>query len=952
MPTYVLPQPLVFQEFQRNVAVEFRRLHAFLFGPLAQVLRYDDADEKPLILLGTYDHVGTLINGSFKTCYSWPNRPAGAKVDQAYTKAFIDNAMLRFYQEGSANQWEKIAPNKLRHLTKRFATNGAFARDASLLRDVKAGDVITLTAVKGINTRTLYSYVTAVEGEPIAASIGAATAGAGNEPTQAAASSFSAASDNSGQMQIDAISATNYNGLPSGDLVEQYTVTCIVGGAFGTAKLKVTSLSGRDNVAEVTPVDSPATTAIGTRGLTATFNQGSGSAFVVGDTWTINVTQAWDITDALSGGSYVCTSDKTYIVEVTKGGYWGATPQITVTTVDGSDSSGPHDVTLPAGTTTTTSTTPGPNVMQTAAIAIGHCGVTIQFAGFGVFGGLVKGDRFLITATAAKVGAMQTLVLAHNLPSEILLNDELDHDIRPSLYIRKNIEVSKKSQVAGEFNWSQSDTEFCANAGLDATDDSWKDGSGNLVYLPVIKDALAVGTNQLYVQYRAWLADNSTVMGSIADPANLSLIPGALTPDNPLKWALNMALQNNNGQLVYYMSVADPDDDESWTKPLEVATERGDVHGFVPLTRDQEVLNLVQGHVSAMSNELNNRWRVGWFNVALVETQVQADQTTSSNAAIILATTEDDPGTSGTQYTLLRITSGNFQLVTKGIRPGDVVRFQFGADAWGDVSYKEYIVDAVLTEDSLRLVTGTTTAESTPIKVEIWRNLTRDEQAADIAKRSGAWANRRIRSVFPDKIKSGSTEMEGYHLCAALAALAGGVAPHQPLTRLQISGFTDVERVTSLFSRAQLDVMAVAGTWIVTQDLAAGTVFTRHAVTTAPYELIDEREESVGRNVDSISYRFFDQYDPYIGIANATPNILDIIEAETRAVIQVLRRASFTEKLGGQLIDAEITDLRISPVFADRIIVSLSLQVPVALNNIEAHLLINAQQTGTDTEDG
>jgi hypothetical protein len=51
---------------------------------------------------------------------------------------------------------------------------------------------------------------------------------------------------------------------------------------------------------------------------------------------------------------------------------------------------------------------------------------------------------------------------------------------------------------------------------------------------------------------------------------------------------------------------------------------------------------------------------------------------------------------------------------------------------------------------------------------------------------------------------------EGYHLCAALAGLRSGVLPHQPLTNLEIVGFSDVPRTTSKFNKPQLDAMAVA----------------------------------------------------------------------------------------------------------------------------------------------
>ena len=76
------------------------------------------------------------------------------------------------------------------------------------------------------------------------------------------------------------------------------------------AVLRVVSASGTDNVTEVTPSAMGVAIAIGTRGLTVTFNT----------------------TGTVSG---------TYIIEVTKGGSWAQLPEITVTTARALDSSGP-----------------------------------------------------------------------------------------------------------------------------------------------------------------------------------------------------------------------------------------------------------------------------------------------------------------------------------------------------------------------------------------------------------------------------------------------------------------------------------------------------------------------------------------------------------------------------------------------------------------------------------
>jgi hypothetical protein len=268
---------------------------------------------------------------------------------------------------------------------------------------------------------------------------------------------------------------------------------------------------------------------------------------------------------------------------------------------------------------------------------------------------------------------------------------------------------------------------------------------------------------------------------------------------------------------------------------------------------------------------------------------------------------------------------------------GDSVGYGGGI---GDVAYSEYVVDAVINESTLRLVTGTTAAENVAIKAEVWRELEVAEVNEALAAVSGNYADRRIRCVWPDTFEADGDTQEGYFLCCALAGLSGGVVPQQGLTNLEISGVTSVPRTTEYFNKSQLDNLAGNGMWVVTRDPRSGEIYSRHAVTTADYENINYREEMVTRNVDSISYYFQDTFAPYIGISNVTPSMLDIIEAETAAAIQYLRTANFTQRLGGQLIEAEITDLRISPVFKDRILLSMDLTIPYSLNNLEVHLLV------------
>ena len=140
--------------------------------------------------------------------------------------------------------------------------------------------------------------------------------------------------------------------------------------------------------------------------------------------------------------------------------------------------------------------------------------------------------------------------------------------------------------------------------------------------------------------------------------------------------------------------------------------------------------------------------------------------------------------------------------------------------------------------------------------------------------------------------------------------------------------------------------MALAGTWIVTQELSVtsgtlGKIYTRHALTTGDYNDINEREEMLTRNVDNISYRFKDHFEPYIGVTNVTPSMVALIRNEMALLIETLKRERTTVQLGGQLIEGDIVRVEPHELIRDRIVAVINVLVPYALNNLEIHLVIS-----------
>lgn len=942
MATYVLPQVLVFQELELLPAVTENPLRAFIAGGHAQLLRYSDEEERAQIALGDYD---SLV----ETCYPWPNRVAGAEVDPDYTKLFIEDALLLYHTDliGSGTTVTKLAgfSNKIRSATRNYASNQAgvlvFPRDPVFLdRDVRPGDIAFVRAVVGSDVYELDTYVQDLEGDAIASIIDALFEDPNNPVTIPVATSSLV--QIAGPVNcVVAVPDLGYDGVASGFLSETYRILVLessVGGDFTTAELRVFSGSGTDDQMSVTPAAAGSPTPIGTRGLNVTFDvtgTPACSASAVNDDVPpidliasqeaeVAVTQQYFNPQDLptpsfsSAGTYTGSQATTYIIEFIKGQTAALMvsdpPEFMVTTTNGIDVSGPTVLAAPG---------------LPATFPVGTRGVLLSWDDL-MLSGVRKGDKYYITVTPEDEGALRTIVLGHSLNLAIPSGTEVD--LR--LYIKKPVIQIPEDRIGFSplVNWEQSATEFCVQSGIAGIfDDSWADNG--------VPQSLPVKGGDLFVEYRAWRSELCSEINAIHDVAQLDdAISGPLHPDNPLKWGVFKAVSNSNGTEVKFAATCNPSDTDDWLRTLELIDGRDDVYGLVPLTRNQTVLDAFVAHAKGQSDEFNNRWRVVWVNLEGIPEKVIVSQANSTDQDPVLATIEDDPNTSGTQYTLLSVPANNSDFIANGVRPGDIVRTLFTTDGFGNELYTEFEIDSVLTENELRLLVGNPVPISIAQKMEIWRNLTATEEAAAIALRAGSYGDRRVRAVWPDKVGS-SDQYDGYHLCAALAGLASGVVPHQGMTRLEIVGFSDLTRTTEKFNKTQLDSMAVAGTWIVTQDFNTGKIFTRHAVTTAEYDNLLEREEVFTRNLDSISFEVFRLFEPFIGISNISPTLIDVARAQLEQLITILENRNAIQRLGPQLVDGTIERLEQHPFNKDRLLVQVRLILPAPLNNVEAHLI-------------
>lgn len=951
--TYILPRALVSQVFTTQPAVLTRNLRAAIIGPHYQLVRYAQTSERQLGLLGEY-------NPTADTEYEWPNLASNAaSVDLDFVKVFVEQGLLQYFHNSASTGDTMVAThcdsnaqdalhgdatgkNVIRAAATNWQTSGAYARASAFYgRDVALGDTVRVQAVVDSEVVEHWSTVHGFLHDKVVAAIVRTWKDADNvsnlvdELSESDTSSVEVAdaADNAGWTLTATIPDESPSHVYETGVVEDvYTLRVTEGGVYGEAVFSLVSASGSDDEDDIVLAGSLGDPEeVGSKGLTLTFEPGSESEsgeaiFTTGQAWTITVSFKTDDIDPVAGGDYTGTADTTYVVRVTRGGSFTDSanlPQISVTTSTGVDYSGPH--TVPAAGT---------------AVAIGAYGLTITFNAEGSNPGLALGDRFYITVTAEGEGAVRGLVLADDLPDELLgiENDVCGTapDLSVTLYLTKNMQVSgPRTGYAPVRNWEAEQTGVTVNDGILLYTADWTDLDGVQLPLP-----LKGGT--LYVEYRAFLNTHTTGVGSAATTSSLSETAaveaalGPVTPDNPLAYGVYKALANAGGTPVLYVAVLD-NTLEAYLDALAILGKRGDAYALCVLTHDRGVQDALAAHINSYSTPEQGRWRIGFTCLPIQTTSALLAEDADGNA--ILGTITDDPSTSATDYRLVTITSADVNLIELGVRAGDSVRAAYTSDGFGNVEYASYLVAAVLSSTTLRLRTGP--AEATPVasKLEIWRNNTKDEQAADLVLRQGSFANRRIFNIWPDTIGTGGVDVPGYFLGAAVAGAVSGIPPQQGLTNLQIIGFDDASRTTEYFTDAQLDTIAGGGGFIVTQS-ELGMIYCRHELSTDPTDL-NTRELMRAKVVDSASYTFLSLLAPYVGQANISPYMLAQMRTVVLSGIDFLSQQIPSAELGPIMISAEIAELRQHPTLRDRIIVRLSpTEFPFPLNNPDLTLVI------------
>lgn len=566
---------------------------------------------------------------------------------------------------------------------------------------------------------------------------------------------------------------------------------------------------------------------------------------------------------------------------------------------------------------------PTVNVAINTPFAVGTFGISAKFTDDGTVAGFVTGDKFFIACTAPALSTVRTIELEDNLTSNQIASSALTMEIR--LVKSGGTELPAiRSLTANTTNWTATATTVTVADAATMTDPAIVQGGVDLIRLPV-------KAGDVHVQYRSLLANYSLSIGSAKTLAEVTAKLGVVHVDNPLSQGVYDALLNAADTSVYFGSIA-TNDLAGYNKVIELSRKDNRYYSVVPLTFDATVQDAVVSHVNSMSTPAQAKWRITWLAKQLsTDKLVYANQ---ANGNSWLGTIAVHPTDSAKN--IVSVPSATF--ITDGIRATDSVHYNFRLDNNGAVIYDTVTVAEVRSQTTLVLVENPA-VNAVPAKIQVQRNYTTDEQVTNLAAVAGSYNSRRVRAVFPDTYKAGSQPKEGFYLAAALAGLRSGVVPHQGLTNIQLLGPTELPRVVNELDETQLNTLAAAGIWIVTQTALGATPYTRHQLTTDESGLTFS-EDSITTNVDSISYALQTKLAPFIGLYNVNPGTIMLIRAAVDGELVYRMTNTFTARAGNQLNGFTITKIDQNPTYKDRVDIEVILQVPAPINVIKLNLTV------------
>ena len=441
---------------------------------------------------------------------------------------------------------------------------------------------------------------------------------------------------------------------------------------------------------------------------------------------------------------------------------------------------------------------------------------------------------------------------------------------------------------------------------------------------------------EAYLNQRNLRKDHIEGVYTLYSDADILRELGAWVPENPLAYAAHIMLLNS-ARSIRYIAV-ESENAAGFAKALERASVTTDVYAFCPLTEDADIIDTVVADCERLSQPEEKSWRIAFFskpteeytdvtpNVYGVPELCKVPETNGRKTLVCYSSADSNALSSVSRFTeTVRVDDTVIVMTTPGVAV-------------------ETTVAVVNSNDTLTLKDPVVSATAA-CRFTILHKRSRAEYVEAIAATSAAFKNRRAYNVFPNKLRaSDGNYVEGMYAAAAVCALACSVAPQQPITNVEIHGFSDLSDVYSKFNREELNTIAAGGTLILMQDKIGGTVYVRHQISTAYSDGdLNSTELSLVKNLDSISYYFANRFAPYIGRYNISDDLLTEVRGILADGLAHLETTTEVNKLIGPQVLAEGTEVRSlyrDPDKKDKVYSDLALNLPAPFNNFDLHLQV------------
>ena len=326
-----------------------------------------------------------------------------------------------------------------------------------------------------------------------------------------------------------------------------------------------------------------------------------------------------------------------------------------------------------------------------------------------------------------------------------------------------------------------------------------------------------------------------------------------------------------------------------------------------------------------------------------------------------------------------RLYDPNASFITADVGPGDILEIPKDPSGSFGGQNRRFVIDQVLSEQRLRIVNqdkgvfrsntstneyelphgdnrlGTgTIIDGFNMRYRVIRELTKDQQIANMVAISQSFNSRRALLTWPDRVlvaglvdgskpknADGTLALAGpqpgYYLSAVLGGMTAGLPSQQGFSRLGIAGISKLEHSNDHFSDKQLTDLSDGGWYVFAQNSPMSLPYSLHQLTTDPATL-ESGEFSIVKNFDFVSLFFLGVLEPFLGVWNINNDTMGFVRQAMNTGIEQLKLRRVA-KIGAPLKEATLTSVMQSPASADRIEVYIRVGLPKPLNVIGLHLV-------------